>query len=115
MGNQYPPEPQLIAAAIGAFEEQRGYLYERSMPLLKSYTFLGLIMRGVTPIFYKITISEALWLAVVTGTYPLETTIVERLYSVPGKQGLQSLTTRKQVLQCLEAFKELMVSLGMVV
>jgi hypothetical protein len=107
---QYPPEPQLIAAAIAAFAEERDIRYRCNMPLLKSHTYLGIVMRGLTPILDKIPVTEELRFAVLTGQCPSEPTTVERLvYPVPigGKLGLYAVKSRKQVLQCLEAFVRL--------
>ena len=71
------PEPQLIAEAIAAFSANN-YTRTRTLglPALPNKTIPGIIMKGTSPIFYKVNVTTALVQAVATGTYPHTATTV---------------------------------------
>lgn len=72
-------------------------------------------MVGICPVFYRIIVTTALLDALVTSTYPMETTTVLRYVPpVPDPQnyaadGMRPLENRRVVFQCLEAFKRIIV------
>jgi hypothetical protein len=111
------PEPQLIAEAIAAFYQNNLRRKATGRPVLNSQTFPGITMVGVVPTFYRIPITAKLVQSVQAGSYPAETTIVQRcIPPVPDpdtypEEGLVSLANRRIVMQCFEAFKAFIVSL----
>lgn len=113
-------EPQLIAAAIGAYHKNEYHRRVVGLPPPESQTFLGVIMRGTAPSFYKITIPKELWLAVMTGRYPQQTTVVRKVTSpfpdvrvALGREGMVSLENRRVTLKCFEGLKKILVCLSL--
>ncbi|KAF8875222.1 hypothetical protein BD779DRAFT_216202 [Infundibulicybe gibba] len=108
----HEPEPGLIAEAIAAFYHNNRIRKFRRMPPLESQTFPAMTIAGTTIIFYKITITQELLVAVEGGTYPENSTIVhEFLPPIPLEmcyflKGMVPLENRRILLQCFEAFKQ---------
>ena len=108
------PEPQLIAEAIAAFSANN-HTRTRTLglPALPNKTIPGIVMKGTSPIFYKVDVTTALVQAVATGTYPNTTTMVHAyLPDIPRpnrrwSEGMKSLDNRQIILSCFEAFKQL--------
>ena len=73
------PEPQLIAESIGAFYQNNLARTSSGLPTLSLKEFPGIAMMGISPISYRIPITQALLEAVETGSYPTNPTIVQRL------------------------------------
>ncbi|PPQ83398.1 hypothetical protein CVT25_003845 [Psilocybe cyanescens] len=102
-----PNEP-LIAAAIAAFSENNYFHLYKPRSL---WTFYGIALTGSAPFFYKIPVTEDLVNDVVSGKYPAEPVIVQRL--VPPvqdqrhyhQQGMMPVENRRIVFQCLEALR----------
>ena len=110
------PEPQLIANAIAAFYENNRALRAAGLPPLKSKTFAGIIMVGTAPTFYKIPVTEEILMSLATSQYPLQATTVEKFIPpVPfperlANDGMKPLVNRRIIFQCLQAFKQFVVS-----
>ncbi|KAN0139599.1 hypothetical protein V8E53_002628 [Lactarius tabidus] len=65
------PEPQLIAEAIAAFNENNRIRQDiLHMVPLDFKIMPGIIMKGTSPVFYKIEVTKALAANVGAGTYP---------------------------------------------
>lgn len=104
----------MVAAAIAAFRHNNRALEDKGLAHLKKITFPAIIMEGTNPKFYKIPVSEELQLAVYQGSYPAETTLVERLVPVlpnPRQQdhGLLPLDNRKYLLQGHEGLRRFLM------
>jgi hypothetical protein len=71
----------------------------------------GIVMLGTTPTFYKIPVVDELVYNVRHGTYPPQPTHVSVCYPpVPRpnrrrSEGMKPLDNRREILQCYEAFK----------
>ncbi|KAF8887594.1 hypothetical protein BD779DRAFT_504771 [Infundibulicybe gibba] len=106
------PEGPLIAGAIAAFHQNSSTRQAYHLPPLESQTFPAITMAGTAAMFYKITITQDLLLAVQGGQYPANPTIVHRFIPpVPDRTGypskdMASLENRRVLLQCFEAFKQ---------
>lgn len=106
------PTAQLIAATIAAFVENNRL---RAVPLAHC-TIPAMTMVGPCPVFYKVPVTQDLVDALVTGQYPAQPTIVQRLVPpVPDpnsyrRRGMTPLENRRIVFQCLEAMRGLLVS-----
>jgi len=106
------PEPQLIAEAIAAFQQNNSLESPGLQPPIQAKTIPGITMIGSTPTFYKITITQDLVQAVETGQYPANQTTVHKL--VPPvddparlkQDGMRPLNNRAVILSCFEAFKQ---------
>ncbi|KAF8881159.1 hypothetical protein CPB84DRAFT_1735260 [Gymnopilus junonius] len=104
-------EPQLIAEAIAVFYQNNLRRDWTGQTQLVSQTIPGIIMVGVVPTFYLITVTADLLTSVISGSYPSEATIVKRcippvlnLNSYP-EEGIVPLANRVIVMQCFQAFK----------
>ena len=108
--NPADPEPQLIAEAIAAFQENnKNRVNNLFVDPLKSQVFPGITMVGTFPRFYKVTVTTDLDMCVRGGTYPAAETIVERhTPRVPRRRsdGMRPLDNRILVLRCYEAFRQ---------
>ncbi|KAJ2916085.1 hypothetical protein MD484_g4318, partial [Candolleomyces efflorescens] len=106
------PEPQLVAAAIAAFQSNnwrrvhllgQGPLPMRMIP--------GITLTGTSPTFFKVPVTQELADAVEFGAYPATPTIVyAHLPKLPRparrlSEGMKPLDNRSQILSCFEAFK----------
>ncbi|KAF8527400.1 hypothetical protein BU17DRAFT_39503 [Hysterangium stoloniferum] len=108
--NPTNPEPQLVAAAIAAFQANNfNRVNFRLIDPLPKQVIPGIIMEGTFPRFYKIEVTADLDMCVRGGTYPATRTIVERhTPRVPSRRsdGMKPLDNRILILQCYEAFKQ---------
>ncbi|KIJ42665.1 hypothetical protein M422DRAFT_254106 [Sphaerobolus stellatus SS14] len=104
-------EAQLVAQAIAAFQTNNVNRHANLfLSLLQSYVFPGITVIGTFPCFYKIKVTHDLNLAVRTGQYPAVETVVERYTPrVPShlNDGMRPLDNRLKILQCYEAFKQI--------
>lgn len=123
------PEIQLIAEAIAAFDSNNSKrthaglvpVEEKVCPLTVSpplavepspKVMAGITLVGTAPTFFKIPVTAELVQHVAEGTYPPRRTIVS--YCVPPvprptcrlREGMEPLDTRHEVLNCFEAFKQ---------
>jgi hypothetical protein len=103
-------EAQLIAEAIGAFQENNAkrinvlFLDPREMQVI-----LGITMVGTFPRFYKVKVTADLDRSVRFGLYPATETVVYRhTPRVPRRRsdGMRPLDNRELVLRYYEAFKK---------
>ncbi|KAH9175795.1 hypothetical protein EDB89DRAFT_1847206, partial [Lactarius sanguifluus] len=107
-------EPQLVAEALAAFHTNNSGRIAMGLPPLPSKRYLGIVMVGVAPCFYKITITRALQDAVRLSQFPDEETIVQRFIPpVPNmdtflQRGMLPLDNRRICFQCFEALRTLL-------
>jgi len=103
------PEPQLIAEAIAAFNNNNAArIRDLKLPPHESITFPAITLIGTSPAFYKIKVTKQLSEAVRNGTYPSSPTHVERyIPTLPRRysEGMRPLSNRVEILKCYEAFK----------
>jgi hypothetical protein len=108
--NPSDPEAQLIAEAIGAFQENNTKrVNELFLEPLKTQVIPGITMVGTFPRFYKVTVTADLDRCVRFGEYPSIPTVVHRhTPRVPRRRsdGMRPLDNRKLVLRCYEGFKK---------
>lgn len=105
------PEPQLIAEAIAAFQQNNNIRTDGHIlaPLEQQFIH-GITMIDTFPKFYKIKVTSDLDLAVNFGHYPpIQTVVYRHTPRVPGLRttGMKPLDNRKHVLRCYEAFRSL--------
>jgi len=107
------PEPQLIAAAIAAFQaNNETHTQLLGQDSIQSKVVPGIILRGSLPIFYKVLVTSELAKAVESGEYPASRTIVHAYVpSLPSpthrlSQAMKPLDNRRLILSCYEAFKQ---------
>ncbi|KAE9384628.1 hypothetical protein BT96DRAFT_1096959 [Gymnopus androsaceus JB14] len=86
--------PRLIAEAIAAFGENNRTLAQQGRPTLHQKTFPAVSFAGVTPIFYRIPVTQQLGDAVARGEYPSQPTVVQSL--VPPVPNVQLYSTRSE-------------------
>jgi hypothetical protein len=83
--------------------------------VLQSKYIPAIMMMGTAPIFYRIPVTTALLQALTTASYPEEeTTVLKFIPPVSDQQryrtdGMRPLDNRRIILQCLEAFKAVIV------
>ncbi len=70
------PEPQVVAEAIAAFQQNNRKRTSVGLVELDTMVIPCITMIGTRPIFYKVPVTKALSDAVVTGRYPQQRTIV---------------------------------------
>jgi hypothetical protein len=105
-------EPQLIAAAIAAFQSNNSHLKRLERQPLAQKTIPGITMVGSTPTFYKITVTQDLIDAIQVGEYPGTPTTVHKLLLPVAditeltQFGMRTLDNRAVILSCFEAFKQ---------
>ena len=107
------PEPQIVAKAVAAYEANNEVrVTTLNLPPLPTITFPAISMIGTKFIFYKITVTDALSVAVQRGRYPSMTDAsVSRYIPVLPKRhglGMRPLENRAEILACLAAFKQFM-------
>ncbi|KAJ7115539.1 hypothetical protein C8R43DRAFT_1113028 [Mycena crocata] len=93
-------EPQFIAAAIAAYYANNRQRTAAGLPPLTSEVFVGIVMYGTAPTFYKIPITSEPVTAIARAQFPQNATI---LYL---REGMVPLENRGVVFQCLAAFKQ---------
>ena len=100
-----------MAEAIATFRHD-----EKWLPANTTREYIGIIMRGLTPTFYKIPISLDLVEAVQNTQYPDEhqTTVQRFLPPVEDPDfltnGMRPLDNRKMCFRCYEALRPLLVA-----
>jgi hypothetical protein len=116
--NPSDPEAQLIAEAIGAFQENNAKrVNDHFLDPLEMQVIPGITMAGTFPRFYKVKVTAELDRSIRFGQYPAtETIIYHHTPRVPRRRsdGMRPLDNRKLVLRCYEAFKKFVYpNLGM--
>ena len=102
------PEPQVIAEAIAAFQENnrnRAMVGEKQLEVM---TLPCITMIGTRPTFYLARVTRLLSECVMTAEYPSETTTVLRhIPSISRRisDGMKPLKDRDKVVKCLVAFR----------
>jgi len=104
---------QLVAEAVGAFNENNVHREAIGLLPLAEKVMPGIVMVGTSPIFFKIPITQTLSTHIRHGTYPPEETRV--LYCYPPvprparrrSEGMKPLDNRVEILRCYEAFKSI--------
>lgn len=108
-----PPEPQLIAEAVAAFQQNNAIRrYKLGVPELEEEVMPGIIMVGAFPVFYKITVTRELADCVASGRFPQSETHV--LSCSPSNNGvpldrtlgMADLGCREVALKYFESFKQ---------
>ncbi len=104
------PESQLVAEAIAAFQHNNIVReMDLHLPKLDEVTFPAIVLYGTFPTFYKIRVTSDLDIAVVTGTYPADTTIIHRhIPRLPRRhsEGMKLVDNRKVLIQYFQLFKQ---------
>ncbi|KAJ7870143.1 hypothetical protein B0H14DRAFT_2345757, partial [Mycena olivaceomarginata] len=107
------PVPQLVAEAIAAFQSNnltRELTF--GLPPLPFKVVPGITMKGTSPIFFKVPVSQELVTAVIGGVYPATETIVQaHLPAIPRpaerlNEGMKPQDNRLIIMSCYEAFKQ---------
>ena len=106
--NPKDPEPQVIAEAIAAFQENNRELEKQKRSSLSAMVIPCITMVGTFPTFYLVPVTEELSWCVRTGSYPTELTTVLRY--IPSavrrvNEGMRPVESRREILKCLDAFK----------
>jgi hypothetical protein len=111
---QKQAEPRLVAKALAAFSTDNFDHTAVGLLPIPSKRYIGIVMIGLAPLFYKITITQALLDAVMAGQFPAEETIIQRF--IPPVQsissflhaGMLTLEDRHICFQCFEALRPLL-------
>ena len=106
--NPRDPEPQAIAEAIAAFQENNRVRNKLGLSVLKDMMIPCITMVGTFPHFYLVPVTQHLSSCVATGQYPDVTTTVSRyIPRVPRRvsDGMRPVENRREILRCFEAFK----------
>ncbi|PVU92842.1 hypothetical protein BB561_003589 [Smittium simulii] len=111
--NNTDPEPQLIAEAIAAF--QNNYNINKRYPNSKEYDkyiFPGITMIGTYPTFYKINITNNLNNCIKLGIFPKDETIIYRFNPIidisTSRLGIQHPDNKLSILKAFKAFRQFM-------
>jgi hypothetical protein len=103
-----PSCSQLVIKAIAAFHNNNRLLDDMGKKRLSDYLMPGIVMRGTTPFFYKIQVTQDLVNSVEKGERPTEPTKVYQLklgFPFGFDRGMIPLANRKVALEYYEAFK----------
>jgi len=107
------PEPQVIAEAIAAFQENNRIRRKLDLPLESSQRVPCITMAGSYPTFYLFTVTSELADAVKTGEEPTMETKIYR-YKIPTRitpvgDTMLDNQARLEVFQCYHAFRKFVV------
>jgi hypothetical protein len=86
------------------------------LPKLQPRTFVGITMVGTTPTFYKIPVTDEIFISLATAQYPPKVTTVKKLVPpVPfperlANNGMKPLVNKHIISQCFKAFRQFLVS-----
>ncbi|TFK95372.1 hypothetical protein BDV98DRAFT_517787 [Pterulicium gracile] len=106
-------QARVVASALAAFTENNANRERMGLPQLEHKVIPGIIMNGTSPTFFMIPVSEELITHVRNGTYPSTPTVVHYCFPpIPASprrrsNGMVPLESRREILQCFEAFKGL--------
>jgi hypothetical protein len=107
---ELPRLGQLVTKAIAAFDNNNRLRDSMGKKLLSDYLMPGIIMRGTTPFFYKIKVTQDLVNSVEKGERPTQPTKIYQhraLLPLGPKRGMIPLANRKVGLEYYEALKVL--------
>jgi hypothetical protein len=101
------PEPQVIAEAIAAFQENNRIRSKRFLNPLDMMIFPCITMRGTFPVFYLVPITKNLSDCIKEGKYPeRETTVLRHTPKVKrSSDGMRPTENKKRILSCFESFR----------
>jgi hypothetical protein len=106
-------EPQLVAQAVGAFRSDNRHRIEMGLPPFRRRGYMGIIMIGTAPYFYKIQITERLKEAIECAESPMANTILHRFIPIEDAgfldDGMVPLHNRRVCFQCFEALRTFLV------
>jgi hypothetical protein len=104
-----------VAKVLAAFYADNLDRTTAGIPPILSQRYIGIVMVGTGPHFYKVTVTQALVDAVALSQFPAEETLVQRFIPpVPNTdssslhEGMRSLENRHVLFQCYEALKTLL-------
>ncbi|KAJ7160967.1 hypothetical protein C8R46DRAFT_955893 [Mycena filopes] len=107
------PVPQLVAEAIATFYSNNLTREQTfGVPPLPSKVVPGITMKGTSPIFFKVPVSQELVTAVIGGVYPATETVVQaHVPTIPRParrltEGKKPQDNRLIIMSCYEAFKQ---------
>jgi hypothetical protein len=103
------PEPQVIAEAIAAFQENNEEREKTGKTRLDRMAIPCITMIGTSPVFYIVPVTEDLSTFVIAGQYPdKQTVVLKHIPKIPRRasDAMVSKDNRKKILQCFEAFKK---------
>ncbi|PBK95740.1 hypothetical protein ARMGADRAFT_1052919 [Armillaria gallica] len=104
----------LIAETIAAFQDNNARRISVGLDPLDSKVIPSIIMVGTSPNFFKIPVTRELTRCVESGQFPPTLTIVTgHVLDIPRpnrrfSEGMKPLDNRRAILQCYEAFKNLL-------
>lgn len=105
------PEPQMVAEAIAAFQYNNN-VRERNLGQqpINECLIPCITMVGLRPVFYKVSITQQLNIAVRTGSYPEFRTVIDRfnpaVMNANMAHGFLEKDNRSYLSQCFLAFKK---------
>ena len=110
--NDSDPEPQVIAEAIAAYQNNNDRRIRMHLPRLHSMTIPCITMVGTRPTFYLVPVTQDLSNAVSSGQYPRVETTALKCVTVAGRnrslsEGMESPEYRRVAFQRMVAFKAL--------
>ncbi|KAJ6520278.1 hypothetical protein C8R45DRAFT_55537 [Mycena sanguinolenta] len=106
------PVAQLVAQAVAAFDTNNIMRQQAGLLPHSSKIIPGITMRGTSPVFFKIPVTDELASGVMSGLYPTTETVVEAHVPVIPRplqravEGMCPLDNRLAILSCYEAFKQ---------
>jgi hypothetical protein len=105
-------EPQVVAAAIAAYQHNNKNRQNRGLPILDAMIIPCITMVALQPTFYLVPVTQALSMAVVAGQYPETTTEVTKCVTSLGQdhqttKGMETPEYRQVAFQHFIAFKGL--------
>jgi hypothetical protein len=106
------PEPQVIAGAIAAYQNNNKKREARGLPAVDAMTIPCITMNGTQPTFYLVPVTRELSVAVMTGRYPYVETKVTKCVTTFGPNGqvresMETAEYRRLAFQRFIAFRGL--------
>ena len=108
--NRSDPQPQAIAEAIAAYQENNMRRRHLHLPPLNTMTIPCITMVGTCPTFYLVPVTQELSEAVVAGRWPKVETMVLKCVTAAGPnprvtEGMEVPEYRRVALQRMIAFR----------
>ena len=101
------PEPQLVAAAIAAYQYNNEIRQIRGLPALDTMIIPCIIMVGARPAFYLVPVTQALSMAVVANCHHNTRTEVAKCLTFLVDDNMEAPNHRRRVFEQFLAFREL--------
>lgn len=105
----------MVAQAIAAFHQSNQRRIQNGQPPWIGRYVAAIIMYGTAPVFYRVPVTQAFMDALASNQYPADQMLVHRFVPpVPNQhsykeQGMRPLNNREIILQCLGAFKDVLM------